>query len=174
MRRWTIPLAATLLVGCGASEDTPPGASDALDSERRETLIRALASQPAGGTSESLVVRLAFGEDADLDLYVTETSQETVYFGNSPAAGGELLGDLRCDSPAPRIETVFFARRAAGRVRVGVDAPEACREGVRETPFVVELWAGERRIERRGVASVGRFDVIVLEADVDGASAARP
>ncbi len=172
MRRWMVPLAAGLLAGCGASDDPSPGRAEAQLAEAQEALARSLASLPSGAASDSLVVRLAFGDDADLDLYVTEASQETVYFGNSPAAGGELLADLRCGASAPRVETVVFATRAAGRVRVGVDAPEACREDVRDAPFVVELWAGERRIERRGVASVGRFDVIVLEVDVDAPAAA--
>ena len=72
--------------------------------------------------------------------------------------------------PAPRVETVVFARRRRGVVRVGVDAPERCQKGVRLVPFVVELRAGERRVEQRGVAIPGRFDVIVLEVEVDGAA----
>ena len=102
-----------------------------------------------------------------------DAAHETVYFGNSPSGtGGELLADLRCDALAPRVETVVFAQRRPGAVRVGVDAPERCRKGVRLVPFVVELRAGERRVLQRGVAVPGRFEVIVLEIEVDGAGPA--
>jgi hypothetical protein len=53
---------------------------------------------------------------------------------------------------------------------VGVDTPERCQKGVRLVPFVVEVRAGERRALQRGVAIPGRFEVIVLEIEVDGAA----
>lgn len=134
-------------------------------------LERALEAAPALESTGGLVVRLAFGADADLDLYVTDAGHETVYFGNSPSAtGGELLADLRCDAPVPRIETVRFEHRRAGGVRVGVDAPERCAGGLRAVPFVVELRAGTELTLRRGLAIPGRFDVIVLETVVSGES----
>jgi hypothetical protein len=166
MRQALQGLACSLALGCASA-----GPSPELLAARHEALARALTSPPAEATAESLVVRLAFDADADLDLYVTDPTQESVYFGNSPSStGGELLADLRCDAPAPRVETIVFARRMPGVVRIGVDAPEACRDDVRLVLFVVELRAGERRVERRGVAVPGRFEVIVLEADVDAAT----
>ncbi len=154
--------------GCASAG---PSSSDLA--ARHEALAQRLAPVPAEATADSLVVRLAFDAEADLDLYVTDSAHETVYFGNSPSGtGGELLADLRCDAPAPRVETVVFAQRRRGAVRVGVDAPERCRKGVRLVPFVVELRAGERRVVQRGVAVPGRFEVIVLEIEVDGAAPA--
>lgn len=166
MGRSLLLLASALALGCAS-----PGPSPEALAEQHEALAQVLAAPPAQATPGALVVRLAFGADADLDLYVTDPAQETVYFGNSPSgAGGELLADLRCNAPAPRVETIVFARRTRGNVRVGVDAPERCREDVRLVPFVVELRAGERRVERRGVATPGHFEVIVLEAEVDDAT----
>jgi hypothetical protein len=161
-------LSSVLSLGCASA-----GPSPADLAARHDALAQRLASVPEAATAESLVVRLAFDAEADLDLYVTDSAHETVYFGNSPSGtGGELLADLRCDAPAPRVETIVFARRRRGAVRVGVDAPERCRKGVRLVPFVVEVRAGERRTLRRGVAVPGRFDVIVLEVEVDGAAPA--
>src|SRR5262245_1845234 len=60
---------------------------------------------PAGG----LRVERHFGAEADLDLYVTDPLQETVYFANSPTRrGGRLEQDLRCDAATPRSEVVVF------------------------------------------------------------------
>ncbi len=157
--------AFALALGCATSSPSPADVAT-----RQEALARTLDSLPVEATGESLVVRLAFGAEADLDLYVTDPAQETVYFGNSPSGGGgRLRDDRRCDAPAPRVETIVFEKRTRGLVRVGVDAPEACRDDVRAVPFVVELRAGELRLERRGLARPGRFEVIVLEAEVDGA-----
>jgi hypothetical protein len=171
------PLAA---FGCGlalslslACASTWPSASDVAT--RQDLLARELIASPAEATAESLVVRLAFDADADLDLYVTDPAQETVYFGNSPSGGGgRLLADQRCDAPTPRVETVVFARRTRGTVRVGVDAPEGCRDDVRAVPFVVDLRAGDQHVQQRGVAIPGRFEVIVLEVPVEGVAAPPP
>jgi hypothetical protein len=155
-----------MALGCASS-----GPSPADLAARHESLARVLAAAPAEATADSLAVRLAFDAEADLDLYVTDSAHETVYFGNSPSGtGGELLADLRCDAPAPRVESVVFAQRRSGAVRVGVDAPERCQKGVRLVPFVVEVRAGERHVVQRGVAMPGRFEVIVLEIEVDGAA----
>lgn len=159
-------LAVALALACASAGPSP----EAL-ALRQDALAQSLALPPEEATAKSLVVRLAFDADADLDLYVTDPAQETVYFGNSPSGGGgKLLVDQRCDAPTPRVETVVFARRTRGIVRVGVDAPERCRDDVRAVPFVVDLRAGEQHVQRRGVAIPGRFEVIVLEVEVDGAA----
>jgi hypothetical protein len=167
--RSVLTLLCASALGCAST-----GPSPAELAAHHEALAQLLASAPAEATADSLVVRLAFDADADLDLYVTDSAHETVYFGNSPSGtGGELLADLRCDAPSPRVETVVFAQRRPGAVRVGVDAPERCRKRVRLVPFVVELRAGERRVLQRGAAVTGRFEVIVLEIEVDGAGSSR-
>ncbi len=113
-----------------------------------------------------LRVELVFGQGADLDLYLTDPSQETVYYANTPSQvnGGRLEADLRCDAPPSRVETVVFASAPPGRYRVGVDRAETCAGGAASEPFLVTVEApgGERR-ELRGEISRGRFLVRVLE-----------
>ena len=144
--------AALLAAGCSALGPEPPGpGSDAF---------WARAPEPPAG---QLVVRLAFGASADLDLYVTGPRAETVYFANSPSKlGGRLRADLRCDAPAPRIETVVFPIAPAGLYRVGVDFPERCRPS-RAAGFSVEVRSRAGRREIRGRIERGRFQPAVLE-----------
>ncbi len=111
-------------------------------------------------------MRLAFCEEADLDLYVTDPAQETVYFANavSAASGGALEADLRCDAPAP-----------PGRYRVGVDHPGRCGSRRGPVPFVVVAEFGAQRLERRGEVALGQFLPVVLEFEVpDPAERRRP
>ena len=84
-----------------------------------------------------LRVELVFGQGADLDLYLTDPSQETVYYANTPSQvnGGRLEADLRCDAAAPRVETIVFASAPPGRYRVGVDRAETCAGGAAVEPF---------------------------------------
>src|SRR5438034_8468292 len=82
---------------------------------------------PAAGPGVS--VTLAWTAPADLDLYVTDPSLETVYFGNPrTASGGTLERDARCtDGPAPEhVERARWERPPPGRYRVGVDFIECC------------------------------------------------
>jgi len=113
-------------------------------------------------------VRLVFGADADLGLYVTGPSDETVYFANHESRdGGRLISDRRCDAPAPRVETIEFANAVAGRYRVGIDFMMRCARGVGRAPF--ELIAdvpGQPPIRRRGEAVFGGFDRRALEFEV--------
>ena len=122
----------------------------------------------APGDATTLQVSLVFGPDADLDLYVTGPSEETVYYANTPARDrGHLDADRRCDAPPPRVETITFPAAVAGRYRVGIDYPEDCGEITREVPYRL-VWhapgAGPR--QRDGVARFGRFDSRVVEIDV--------
>jgi hypothetical protein len=114
---------------------------------------------------QALQVSLTFGDAADLDLYVTDPLQETVYFANSPShSGGALESDRRCDAPAPRVEVVRFEWPLAGRYRVGVDYPERCRAAKDPIPFLVVVDAHGQRHERRGTIELGQFLPIVVEA----------
>lgn len=130
----------------------------------RELPELAATSAPEPG---ALRVRLLFGADADLDLFVTDPRQETVYFANTPslASGGALDADRRCDAPAPRVETVTFAAPPAGRYRVGVDYPERCGAGRAPAAYRVAAEAQGWRQERAGTIEFGRFDPAVLEFD---------
>ena len=108
-------------------------------------------------------VQLVFGADADLDLYVTDPDQETVYFANTPSRlGGALEADQRCDAALPRVETIRFEAAPAGRYRVGVDFPERCG-GRGPAPFALLVRGpGLDRVER-GEVALGEFRLRVLE-----------
>jgi hypothetical protein len=114
-------------------------------------------------------VTLVFGAGADLDLYVTDPSQRTVYFAvpDTGAGGGRLERDLRCEDPAPRSERVVFPAAPAGRYYVGVDRPEECEGGDGELEtFLVIVEHGDRRQETRGEIPRQRFLPRVLELDL--------
>jgi len=113
-----------------------------------------------------LRVELVFGAGADLDLYVTDPSQETVYYANTPSRlhAGRLAVDRACDALAPRIETIAFESAPSGRYRVGVDYAASCgRDGSPREPFLVIVEGNGARRELRGEAPRGRFLVRVLE-----------
>jgi hypothetical protein len=152
---------AALCAACATGGPDP--ALLIAEQNRLESTLSAAAA-PAPG---ALRVRLAFGSEADLDLYVTDPAYETVYFANTPArSGGRLERDLRCDAPQPRVETVAFEQAPAGRYRVGVDFPERCDGGDDPVAFVVVVESGERRELRRRTIAPGHFVPIVLELDL--------
>jgi hypothetical protein len=115
-------------------------------------------------------VRLAFGAEADLDLYVTGPAGESVYFANDRSRdGGRLMADRRCDASAHRVESVEFARAPAGRYRVGVDFMIRCASGVDRAPYeLVAEVPGRPPIRRRGEARFGVFDSRALEFELRG------
>jgi hypothetical protein len=117
----------------------------------------------------ALRVRLIFGAGADLDLYVSDPLQETVYFANpvSRASGGRLEADVLCDAPAPRVEAITFPAALPGRYRIGVDHSGSCGGRASEVPFVVQIdsEAGNRH-EVRGSALPGRFAPVVLDLEL--------
>jgi hypothetical protein len=125
--------------------------------------VAPVRAPPAPG---DLRVELVFAEGADLDLYLTDPAQETVYYANTPSRGngGRLEADLRCDDPAPRVETILFTGAPAGRYRVGIDHAARCADGgTGAQPFLVIVEAGGRRREVRGEIPRGRFQPRVLE-----------
>jgi hypothetical protein len=127
----------------------------------------ALGEVPAA--AHDVRVRLEFGADADLDLFVTDPMHEEIYFANSPSRlGGVFDSDRRCDDPAPRVETVRFSPAPAGRYRVSVDFPIRCRPGIEAVPYrvVVEANGEERRVE--GTAHFGSLEHIVIEFEAAG------
>lgn len=149
----------------------------------RARLLRACLSLLAGGLVASAAaepdaspappgdvrVELFFGEDADLDLFVTDPMHEEIYFANSPSRlGGVFGGDRRCGDPAPRVETVHFASAPPGRYRVSVDFPIRCRDGVDAVPYRVVVQADGARRQVEGTASFGQLEHIVLEFEVQG------
>ena len=116
-----------------------------------------------------LIVRLAFGADTDLDLYVTDPQLETVYFANHESKSGGAIGeDRRCGAEGIQVEEVRFAAPMAGRYRVGVDYPEHCRGGEAPAAHAVSVTYNGQRLEGQGVVELRKFDVVVLEFEFDG------
>jgi hypothetical protein len=163
-----LTLMATTMASCddgppdGPVVATPPEWTTDRTSAANELTAR-LTGLPAPG---GVVVRLAFGPEADLDLYVTGPLQETVYYANTPSKiGGELAEDLRCEHPGTRIEEIRFPV-VPGRYRVGVDYPRACGETRTPAPFSLTLDTPAGREEHRAIAVYHVFDPVVLEFDV--------
>jgi hypothetical protein len=106
---------------CGPSRPIAPvrapstteARSGDFDAEQtaRLTRLQAVLAEPAPEDfSGGLLVRLAFDDVADLDLFVTDPLQESAYFANTPTrSGGRLLDDRRCSDPSPRVEVTALA-----------------------------------------------------------------
>ena len=162
-----LALAALLLAVPAASRERRKVAqwTPALEAEATR-LEAALTALPRTGDG-ALRVRLAFGAQADLDLYVTDPLDETIYFANErAAAGGRLVADARCDSPDPRIEEIVFAAPRPGRYRVGVDYMvyrERCGAQPEVVAYVLAIDTPEGRRFERGLARRGLFEPRRLE-----------
>jgi hypothetical protein len=141
----------------------PPPAWTAALSARADALEAALAEAKPPGPGE-LVVRLAFEPGADLDLYVTDPLDETIYYANTPArSGGALDADRRCEGDGDAVETVRFVAPPDGRYRVGVDFQDRCEDGERVAPWVIAIDAGGERRWLRGLARWNVFASHVFE-----------
>jgi uncharacterized protein YfaP (DUF2135 family) len=116
-----------------------------------------------------LRVTLLWSQAADLDLYVTDPRQETVYFANAASgSGGRLEQDRACrDATAVSSETVVWQAPLAGRYRVGVDYHTACGRSRRAVPFRVVVDVRGRREEATGWLQPAEFRYVVLEIDVE-------
>jgi len=147
-------------------ERTPP-ARWTLELEAEAAQLEAALAEAPRAKAGELRVRLAFGLAADLDLYVTDPLDETIYFANErAAAGGRLVGDARCDSPSPRIEQIVFAAPSAGRYRIGVDYMvwrDACGAQPAVVAYVIAIDGPSGRRVERGLARRGIFDAKRLE-----------
>jgi uncharacterized protein YfaP (DUF2135 family) len=113
-------------------------------------------------------VTLLWSQSADLDLYVTDPRQETVYFANpASGSGGRLEQDQACGGDtAPSSERVIWQAPPAGRYRVGVDYHTACGRSRRAVAFRVVVDARGRREEATGWLEPAEFRYVVLEIDV--------
>jgi hypothetical protein len=174
-----------ITIACGPSRPirpvrpTPPADARNRDFDAEQsallTRLQATLAEPAPAELASgLLVRVAFDDVADLDLFVTDPMQESVYFANTPTrSGGRLIDDRRCQDPAPRVEAVHFSEPIPGRYRVGVDFHGRCKEtsasgaARKEGLYVVRVDVGARVLERRGMVIPGQFEVIVIEFDID-------
>jgi hypothetical protein len=170
-----VATAAALLaaaIGCGGGPPPGPVLAEAPAwTPERTRAAQALAERlearaPTG--PDGLRVQLAFGAEVDLDLYVTDPSEETVYHANTPSrTGGALTQDQRCVHPAPRVETIRFpAPLAPGRYRIGVDYPRGCEGARAPAPFAVAVDGPGGRTLQRGLARHQVFEPIVLELEI--------
>lgn len=137
---------------------------------RGEELGQFLAGSGAAAPvdAKALVVRLAFGPEADLDLYVTDPMLETVYFANHKAkSGGQISADGRCGGKTIQSEHVQFDAPMPGRYRVGIDYPESCDGTTDPAAHAISVLYNGKRLEAKGTVSLQQFEVIVLEFDID-------
>ena len=160
---------AAMFIAGGCAEKTEPSIEQ---TRLLEAQVSALVDELASATSaraapDELVIRLAFGEDADLDLYVTDPLAESIYFANRQArSGGELVGDVRCEATPPRIEEVRFASPLPGRYRVGVDHPSRC-DGTRlPAAYAISVEGPGVTDHASGTLPLAKFEVIVMEFEV--------
>jgi hypothetical protein len=147
------------LGGCASGPPQPAPAPEWTPELRaRADALEAALATSAPAAAHELVVRLAFEPGADLDLYVTDPLEETVYYANTPArSGGALDADRRCEAERDVVETVRFAAPPAGRYRVGVDFQEHCEGGARVEPWVIAIDANGERRWLRGLATWNVF-----------------
>ncbi len=151
--------------GCGSAEESASQASRLLTAQAAE--LAAELEEHGDVDKSDLVVRLAFGSEADLDLYVTDPLLETVYFANRKArSGGRITADLRCDAPAPRVEELRFEAPLPGRYRVGIDHPARCDDGVEPVAYAVSVRGPGLRRGAQGSIAVEEFLLVALEFDV--------
>jgi hypothetical protein len=160
-------LALAVALACA----TPRGEAQVEETARlRSALERSFPlSAPAPAPAPpGLRIHLAFGADADLDLYVTDPLQETVYFANTPSrSGGRLVADRHCgESGGDRVEEVLFDDPPPGRYRVSVDYARWCGRSRRPVGFAVGMeLRGLGSIEAGAVAPL-EFRPVVLEFEV--------
>ncbi len=164
-------LAAALLtmLVCGCAK--PPTSDEQLAAVQAESvnLANSLRGQVQREQS-AVVIRLAFGPEADLDLYVTDPLLDTVYFARHESrTGGVISDDVRCDSVGPRVEEVRFANLWPGRYRVGIDFPRRCDGERAPAPaaYAISVNANGAIYSANGVVDLQYFEVVVLEFDVE-------
>ncbi len=170
--RLVVLLALTGVLALAVGGCAKPALSDVQLATLRaqaQALADNFEAPPAGG-STGIIVRLAFGEEADLDLYVTDPLLDTVYFArHESGTGGIIEADVRCDTPGPRIEEVRFIDPWPGRYRVGVDHPRRCDGEQSPAPaaYAVTVHANGETYTTNGIVDLEYFEVVVLEFEIE-------
>jgi uncharacterized protein YfaP (DUF2135 family) len=126
----------------------------------------AAPSAPAEPIQSGVTVTLRWTAPVDLDLYVTDPSLETVYFGNPrTASGGRLERDARCTdgATAEHLERARWERPPSGRYRIAVDFIERCAGRGDAAAYELTVDVAGRRIDAPGRARLGVRDARVLE-----------
>ena len=147
--------AALALAGAGCSDAPAP-------------LPRASALGEHPAAAHEVRVRLEFGADADLDLFVTDPMHEEIYFANSPSRlGGVFEADRRCDDPA-RPAPEAAPRDAQALTDAPLDAPhpeESRHERHQQHPRGPVRLEPQHRPEERLEAADGRVTPVRLRAE---------
>ncbi len=159
----------TVLALAACAQRLGPWSEGDMTRARVYTIALEEASEEPPAVGE-LRVRMAFGGFADLDLYVTDTLEETVYFARRESrTGGRLERDARCGERTPRVETARFPAAARGLYRIGVDYAEPCADNAMPVAFVIQVeyggqrWVRMRRIEpKRFESQVWEFEIAEL------------
>ncbi len=120
-----------------------------------------------------LNVQLVWDAPVDLDLYLTDPSWETVYFGNNPSrSGARLVRDVRCaDARRPPaggfVELAHAATPAPGPYRIGVDFIDACEAEIQSVRFRVVARLGTQVIDIVATIRPAQFLPLTLELEID-------
>ena len=122
------------------------------------------------GRTDGLNVFLTWTASVDLDLYLTDPTLETVYFGNNPSrTGGQLLRDTRCGDvrrQGPFWEQARVLHPKPGRYRVGVDFIECCAAARQPVGFRVLVEIGGAQREVTGIIDPEQFQPLALEFEL--------
>jgi hypothetical protein len=159
-------LMAGALLACSGPDGRAQAEQSALAEQAAELAAR-LGERVAQGPG--IVVQLAFGEEADLDLYVTDPLLDTVYFARHESrTGGRIAADVRCGTGGSRIEEVRFDAPWPGRYRVGVDHPERCDGASPPAPaaYAVSAYVDGKTYRAAGSVAVEQFQMVVLEFEL--------
>ena len=176
-------LAVLVLCGCSDPEAEQLARQNdlAIQGDKLSSIL-GYATPRVTANEQSLTIQLIFGEDADLDLYVTDPLLETVYFAKPGGkSGGRMSADVRCytkpSAPTssttdtsvpqePRIEEVRFDDPLPGRYRIGIDYPRKCEGGQAQAAFAVSVWHNGEQIQQSGSVTFEKFDVVFMEFDI--------
>jgi hypothetical protein len=121
---------------------------------------------PVVAGESGMRVTLTWDSPVDLDLYLTDPTWETLYFGNNPTrTGATLVQKASCghDDAKPAVELARVFDPAPGPYRIGIDFIDACHSDLDQVPYRIVVDVDGQRREMTGEAGLARFDVVVME-----------